>query len=250
MIPPMDWLLETPIAHRGLHDIGGGVPENSLAAFEAARDAGFPIELDVRLLRDGTVAVFHDDNLQRLVGVDAPVADEDSRSVSKRPLAGTRHTIPLLETVLDTVNGEVPLLIELKNFGAPGDLESAVRSKLETYHGRFTVQSFNAGTLGWFKSNAPQFIRGHLSGGFTGAGLDGVLEESHGSLDTIQISEPAYIGYDIRCLPDDPVASLREQGLPIVGWTVRSRDERRTALEYCDNYVFEHIDPLSQDDET
>ena len=80
--------------------------------------------------------------------------------------------------------------------------------------------------------------------------MDWLLEDSHGCLDTIEISAPAYIGYDIRCLPNDPVASLRERGLPIVGWTVRSHDERHTALMYCDNYIFEHIDPLSQDDET
>ena len=45
-------------AHRGLH--GGGVPENSLAAFELACKKGFGIELDVQLSRDGKVMVFHD----------------------------------------------------------------------------------------------------------------------------------------------------------------------------------------------
>jgi glycerophosphoryl diester phosphodiesterase len=250
MIPTMEWLLDTPIAHRGLHDIGAGVPENSLAAFEAARDAGFPAELDVRLLRDGAVAVFHDENLRRLVGVDAPVAMEDSRSVAARCLAGTTQTIPLLEHVLDLIRGKVPLLIELKNFGAPGDLESAVRSALESYSGRFTVQSFNPASMAWFKSNAPRFVRGHLSGGFTGNALDGALDDSHGRLDTLPISTPAYLGCDIRGLPNETVASVRERGLPVLGWTVRSYDERRTAMTHCDNFVFEHIDPLGHDDET
>ena len=36
---PLRWLTERPIAHRGLHDAGRGIPENSLAAFEAARNA-------------------------------------------------------------------------------------------------------------------------------------------------------------------------------------------------------------------
>ena len=73
MIPPMDWLLDMPIAHRGLHNAQAGVPENSLASFEAARDAGYPIELDVRPLRDGAVAVYHDENLSRLTGAIAKV---------------------------------------------------------------------------------------------------------------------------------------------------------------------------------
>lgn len=249
MIPQMDWLLSTPIAHRGLHDAGGGVPENSLAAFEAARDAGFPIELDVRLLRDGAAAVFHDDNLRRLTGADAPVAEEDSRSIVTRRLSGTVQTIPLLEQVLDVVDGRVPLLIELKNFGDPGDLESAVRSALESYGGRFAVQSFNPYSMGWFKENAPRFTRGHLSGGFSADAADGALEESHRRLGTMRISSPAYIGYDIRSLPCEPVAELRERGTPVLGWTVRSRGERRKAMKYCDNYIFELIDPRGRDDE-
>lgn len=84
-------------AHRGLHDAGSGLtpeyaahsgeyvalarrcalragygtadfsgsiaPENSLAAFAAACEAGFGIELDVQLTKDGRVVVVHDDNL-------------------------------------------------------------------------------------------------------------------------------------------------------------------------------------------
>ena len=55
---PSDKALLCDYAHRGLH--GNGVPENSLAAFSAAADAGYGIELDVQLSRDGVVMVFHD----------------------------------------------------------------------------------------------------------------------------------------------------------------------------------------------
>jgi enamine deaminase RidA (YjgF/YER057c/UK114 family) len=43
---PQDWLTARPYAHRGLH--GGGMIENSRAAFESAIAKGFGIELDVR----------------------------------------------------------------------------------------------------------------------------------------------------------------------------------------------------------
>lgn len=250
MIPAMDWLLTTPIAHRGLHDASGGVPENSLAAFEAARDAGFPIELDVRALCDGAVAVFHDEDLQRLTGVDAPLAREDSRSIATRRLADTGHGIPLLEQVLDVVAGKVGLVIELKNFGAPGGLESAVGRALVPYGGPAAVQSFNPNSMAWFARHAPHLPRGHLSGGFPGAGLDGALPDSLRQLDTIGISMPHYIGFDIRLLPCGPLACLRRDGTPVVGWTVRSHRDRRAALAHCDNYIFEHIDPFSPDDES
>ena len=53
-------------AHRGLW--GGHTPENSLAAFEAARAAGVGVELDVRLTADGVPVVFHDAGLERMCG--------------------------------------------------------------------------------------------------------------------------------------------------------------------------------------
>ena len=64
----LDFLFSSLIAHRGLH--GGGVPENSMTAFGAAVRAGYIIELDVHLLADGRVAVFHHDNIKLMCGSD------------------------------------------------------------------------------------------------------------------------------------------------------------------------------------
>jgi glycerophosphoryl diester phosphodiesterase len=244
MMPAMDWLFDIPIAHRGLHDAAAGVPENSLAAFEAARDRGYPAELDVRLLRDGSVAVFHDDNLQRMTGSAVLLEDQDAASVKEYALGGTTEKIPVLAEVLDVVGGKTPLLFELKNFGIPGDLESAVLAALETYDGRFAVQSFNPFSMGWFKVHAPGITRGHLSGGFEGLPLEQNLIESLRRLDLVDVSAPAFVGYDIRLLPYGPVSALRARGMPVLGWTVQSEDDRRHAATCCDNYVFENIDPL------
>jgi glycerophosphoryl diester phosphodiesterase len=63
------WLSSRPIAHRGLHDGGTARPENSLAAFDAAAEAGYPCELDVQLTRSGTLVVLHDYDLERATGV-------------------------------------------------------------------------------------------------------------------------------------------------------------------------------------
>jgi glycerophosphoryl diester phosphodiesterase len=60
------WITALPIAHRGLYDRSAGVPENSLAAFGRAIDAGYACEFDVRLLADGRLAVFHDSDLRRM----------------------------------------------------------------------------------------------------------------------------------------------------------------------------------------
>ena len=56
-------------AHRGLWSADGH-PENSLAAFKAAAEAGLGIEYDVRPSKSGEVMVFHDRTLTRMTGVE------------------------------------------------------------------------------------------------------------------------------------------------------------------------------------
>jgi glycerophosphoryl diester phosphodiesterase len=63
-MPGLNWLIERPVAHRGLH--GNGVIENTLGAARAAVDANCAIEVDVQLTADNEVVVFHDDTLDRL----------------------------------------------------------------------------------------------------------------------------------------------------------------------------------------
>ena len=52
-----------PVAHRGMHE---KAPENTMAAFQAAAEAGCCIETDIRMSADGEVMIFHDENFLRL----------------------------------------------------------------------------------------------------------------------------------------------------------------------------------------
>jgi glycerophosphoryl diester phosphodiesterase len=83
-----EWLVRIPIAHRGLHDVSRGVIENSLPAFWAASRAGYPVELDVRLLADGEIVVFHDRTLDRLTNEVGPIASRTSRDLRNVFLSG------------------------------------------------------------------------------------------------------------------------------------------------------------------
>lgn len=74
-------------AHRGLHTEDKRVPENSLEAFRLAAEAGYGIELDVQLSKDGRVVVFHDDTLDRVCGVRGRVDDYKYDELKKCPFA-------------------------------------------------------------------------------------------------------------------------------------------------------------------
>ena len=154
-------LIGVHYAHRGLH--GENVPENSLAAFALARNAGYGIELDVRLSRDRRVMVFHDDTLKRMCGVDRRVEELTCAELQSLRLAGSDQTIPTLAQVLALIGGRVPLLIELKGTGRDeSPLCKRVSKLLDDYAGAFAIESFNPMILSWFRNYRPRFARGIL----------------------------------------------------------------------------------------
>lgn len=108
----------TVTAHRGASTVA---PENTLAAFQAAIDAGADaIEFDVRLSADGAVVVFHDSDFRRIAGdpravVDTPLAamrDVDVGSWFGPAFSGER--IATLAEALAFIDGRARALVELK----------------------------------------------------------------------------------------------------------------------------------------
>ena len=153
-------------AHRGLHDIAAGIPENSLAALQSAAEQGFAAELDVRLTRDGRLAVVHDSSLQRLCGVDAAVEDLTAAELSQLRLLGTGHTIPFLEDVLPLFEGRQPLLIELKARRNSARLARCFCAAMKQSAVSFCVESFDPRTLYLIRQRRPDYLRGQLSKNF------------------------------------------------------------------------------------
>ena len=163
------WLIDQPIAHRGLHDKTS--PENSLSSFQKAIDAGYPIELDVQIIADGTVVVFHDNSLSRLTDNDGYIKFLNKEDLALLSLKDSKEKIPTFEDVLKFVDGRVPLLVEIKNEGKVGNLEKKVLEMLKAYKGEYAVCSFNPYVLEYFYKHAPEIIRGQSAGFFKGEKL-------------------------------------------------------------------------------
>ena len=150
-------------AHRGLHTRDGRVPENSLAAFRRAVDAGYGIELDVRLTSDGRAVVFHDDSLERMCALPGSVEKSTWTQLCRARLLDTEEGIPLLSQVLGLIDGRVPVIIELKGTRRRRELCSRVEELLHTYRGSVCVESFDPLTVRWWRKNAPDYLRGQLA---------------------------------------------------------------------------------------
>ncbi len=234
------WLVETPIAHRGFHT--KNVPENSMSAFANAIEKGYAIELDVHLLADGTVAVFHDESLARMTGNDGYLKYLNKEDLKSLKLGGTKDCIPTLQEVLNFVNSRVPILIEIKNQHKVGKLEQAVIDLLKNYKGEYAVQSFNPYSLAYFKKHAPQIIRGQLSGSFKGTKLAWIKKFLLKRMRLNKtVSEPHFIAYESSTLPNRIVKKFKN--LPLLAWPVDSKKEYMRVVKYCDNVIFENFEP-------
>ena len=152
-------------AHRGLH--GDGIPENSMAAFRAALDAGYGIELDIHLLKDGSLAVIHDSNLRRTTGCDGRIEDLTADDLTNYRLEGTEETIPTFRELLELYAGKAPLIIELKtvdnNYAA---ICEAACKAMEGYEGPWCMESFDPRCIRWLRLHRPDIIRGQLAENF------------------------------------------------------------------------------------
>ena len=147
-------------AHRGLWD--ADAPENSLAAFEKAVNAGYGIEFDIHKTRDGHVVVFHDDTLTRMCGVDGKVEDKTLGELRALRLLGTEQGIPTLQELLALVDGRVPLLVELKGAALDTSLCPLANEILSAYKGKYMIESFNPMLVRWYRKNRPDIVRGQL----------------------------------------------------------------------------------------
>lgn len=234
------WLVTDYIAHRGLHN--KIYPENSLGAFMNAINNGYPIELDVQLIADGNVVVFHDYSLARMTNKDGYTKNLTTTELKNYTLEKTDFCIPTLKEVLEFVDGQVPLLIEIKNEGKVGELEKKVWELLKNYKGEYAIQSFNPYSLEWFKINAPKVLRGQLSSFFKGTNLSlfkkFVLKRM---LLNRRISSPHFISYDERNIPNRFVRHFKK--LPLLVWVVRSQSRYLKVARFCDNIIFEDFQP-------
>jgi glycerophosphoryl diester phosphodiesterase len=155
-------------AHRGASI---RAPENTLAAFRAALDAGATyIELDVQHSRDGRIVVLHDGDLLRV--------GDDSRKIGELTVAelagidiGRKYDgafagehVPTLEDVIALVRGKMKINVELKYNVPDPELAPAVIELLrrERFLGDVVITSLDYAALRQVESIEPSVPTGHI----------------------------------------------------------------------------------------
>ena len=243
--PDVSSLMGYHYAHRGLHDNDGDAPENSLPAFKKAVEAGYGIEFDVQLTKDHIPVVFHDESLKRVCGVNKNVRDLTYDELQALSLFHSSEKIPTLKEVLTLVDGQVPLIIEIKVYASPSDVCIYSDALISSYNGVYCVESFHPLALRWYKIHRPDVIRGQLSSNFKDEKNVESPERSlvHHLL-TNFLCRPDFIAYDhkyksnlSRCICRYLFGSLS------VSWTIRSQDELDACKDDFDLFIFERFEP-------
>jgi glycerophosphoryl diester phosphodiesterase len=242
----LGWLVERPIAHRGLHDRSRGIVENSPSAFAAAMARGYAIECDLRLSADGEAMVFHDATLDRITLAKGAVIERSAAALKKVALRGSGDRMQTLPELLEQVNGAVPLVIELKSCWN-GSLALARRTAeaISGYDGHVALMSFDPDVVAGLAELAPPLPRGMVADRESvmdvPLGLARRLELRHFS--HVARSRPHFLSYDVGGLPYGPPRAFRQAGMPVICWTVRDEDTARRARRYADQITFEGFLP-------
>ncbi|MFA5236078.1 MAG: glycerophosphodiester phosphodiesterase family protein [Bacilli bacterium] len=233
-------LFTRPIAHRGLHD--DRRVENSLSAFAAAIEKRLPFELDIHLMKDGTIVVHHDDSLKRLCGVDRLLKEMTLTELKAITFTGSNERVPTFAEVLDLTQGQVPILVELKisNTFDPAFAEALLKLlEAYPYKDKIALQSFNPYAVRWLKDHTDDYLVGQLSS----AKLPGQKAHVQLLFKTLlvnRISHPDFVSFDVTHLPSCFVKWARRRR-PIIAWTIDDEKKRKTALENADQFIFERI---------
>ncbi len=247
-IPLPAAFLTTPIAHRAYHRRSEGRPENSLPAMRAAIAAGYGIECDLQLTRDGHALVFHDEWLERLTTATGFVKDKTLAEMRAIGLKDCAEPAPTLAETLALVAGRVPLLIEIKDqtdtmSDTDGRLEAATAAALQDYTGPVALMSFNPHSVAHLARLAPHIPRGLTTAAYDHAGWAPLAPARCDALREIPDYDrtlSSFISHEAADLARPRVADLKAKDATILTWTIRTPAEEAQARKVAQNITFEN----------
>lgn len=249
MTPALAAVFARPVAHRGLHDKAKGVIENTRSAFAAALAGGFGIECDIQPSADGEAMVFHDHKLDRLTTGSGRIDAQPSESLADLPFRDTTDRMQSLAELLAQVDGRQALVVEVKSgFDGNTAISARIAALVKGYAGPLALKSFDPAMLIALRKSGvaqPLGIVAMAQYEYPDyAHLSAEAKRALANLLHFGDSKPDFLSWNHRDLPSAAPYLCRSQlGLPVMSWTIRSRDEAARASPHIDQIVFEGFDP-------
>ena len=229
-------------AHRGLFDNEGDAPENSLAAFRKAVDAGYGMELDVQLSKDDQLVVFHDATLKRMCGVQGNVWDYTLEELKAFSLANSKEKIPTFQEVLELVAGRTPLIVEYKLDRPLTKVCALGNELLSNYKGHYCIESFHPYALMWYKKHRPDVMRGQLSGNLRVFAKTPKMKAMYTVVTYLLsniLTRPDFIAYDHEYVGNISRKVCKLLGALSVTYTIKSEQRYKEVQKDFDLFIFD-----------
>lgn len=218
----LSFLKQHLIAHRGVYD-NKRIYENTISAFTRALKYNFIIELDVRMLADGTLIAFHDEDTKRLLHMEDKIENMTYDELSYM----AKFQIPTLQNVLELVNGILPIIIELKTLSKKKIFETKVAEVLDTYKGKFAIQSFNIKTLKWFYKNRKDYCIGYIVG-------------KRNYKKDYFFKKYDFMSIRVDLYSDKRIRKMREDKM-VIGWGINTRELYQLKKDVYDNLTCDNL---------
>jgi glycerophosphoryl diester phosphodiesterase len=224
------------IAHRGA---SGQAPENTMAAFDKALEyhADY-FEVDVQMTKDGELILMHDTTVDRTTNGTGAVKDFTFEEIRQLDAGSWFHEsfagekVPTLGEALDRHNGEIGILIELKNPELYPGIEQKIADELvkrniTNENSNIIVQSFNWESVKRIHQLLPSVPTGVLIGyGQTIGGK--ITDEQLASFQTYA----DYVNPDKNLLNQETVDRIHQHALKTWPYTINDRNWVTQLIEW------------------
>ena len=220
------------ISHRGL---SGQAPENTLASFRLACEAGsFGCEFDTQITSDGKWVVMHDSDVKRTTNGKGNISDLTFDKVRSLKIEAGRNikkyldlSVPTLEETLEVLNDYPTMpIIEIKS-GAPKDMAGLMKLIEEnTDLDKVVMISFDESCIKAVRELYPDIEIWLLANEITDANT-ALCKEYNFGMD-FNYSQKGNIGR---------VAELNAAGIVTAAWTVDDAAEAGSLFQNGVNYI-------------
>lgn len=217
-----EFLNHSIIAHRGIYN-NITIYENTLESIMYAVKNNIIVEFDIRMTKDNQIIVFHDEEGSRLLKLKDKIS-----SLTKEEIDFISHYhIPTLVSVLDCINGVVPIVIEVKEDNKI--IREELIKILKKYKGKVAIQSFIYDAVKFYRK------KGYITGLLVGDNKNYKLLNKKINVDFLNIK------YDFV---DRMKVNLLKQKYYVIGYTIDTREAVGYYIKIFNNLVIDNIEEV------
>ena len=191
--------------------------------------------------------VIHDNYLKRLCGVDNYLSNYNYNETNLLKLKNYEK-LPTLSEILSIVDGNTPILIELKKLSETQNhkfFKSEFYSLLKKYLGPLALMSFDLKLINYLSKKLPNIQRGLVleSYDYTNKIFSSNVENRITERQ-IQKNAISFVSFEYSKLTKEFYNINKTKKRNVIAWTINSEFDARRMKNFFDNMTFEGFKPI------